>query len=430
MVQICEFFGNLIYVTCFLCIGNYFFDYQRRNQKYEKLWLLLIVFITTILWSFDDLVFLTLLHATSVIITMKIFFEEKLSQLFGFYVGIMAVLGMLSEMFVIIVTDIIGLCKISSTDKVIDLIAEVLLLAYIWGCGKYFKKRYAGALKKISVGYWILLVVLIVFDAGVVCTLDDMVMNEVQVGRKGLFIFIYIGVVIGLLIQIVLLMNALVTRNVFKEKERLARQFLESQNEHYLYLEKREESTKKFRHDIRNHITLLQHFMSNQEYDKAEEYLDVMNEKVEAFGNHVSVHNGIADAILNKFYSEAEEKGIELRVKGHFPIECHIVAYDICTVLSNLLSNALLAEYQCKGEAVEVGIRYTEDELYLQVENDYAHELQVSNGEFRTTKTELGHGYGLANVRECVERTGGHMTISTENQRFKVMLCMRNEKEE
>ena len=429
MIQICDFLGNLIYVTCFLCIGSYFFEYQRRNQKYEKLLLLLIILVTTFLWSFNIWGLKLIIHALSVIMTMRIFFKEKWNHLFGFYVGIMAVIGMLSEMFIMIVNSITELCKISCPDKIMNLIAELLLLTYIWGCGIYFKKRYAGALKKIGTRYYLFFICILFMDATITIPLQWAI-ADAETKRKGLLILIFISVVIGLLLQIVLLMNALVTRSVFKEKERLARQFLESQNEHYLYLEKREESTKKFRHDIRNHITLLQHFMNNQEYGKAEEYLDVMNEKVEAFGNHISVHNGIADAILNKFHSEAEEKGIELRVRGHFPMECHIVAYDICTVLSNLLSNALLAEYQCSGDAVEVAIRYTEDELYLQVENDYAHELQVSNGEFRTTKTDVGHGYGLANVRECVEKNGGHMTISTENQRFKVMLCMRNEKEE
>ena len=221
------------------------------------------------------------------------------------------------------------------------------------------------------------------------------------------------------------------TRNVHKENEKLAKQFLESQNEHYQYLEKREHETKKFRHDIKNHLILLENLINNQKYDEAEAYLQTINEKVSTFSNQVSVNNGIADAILNRFYIEAQEKGIALKVSGHFPMDCYITAYDICTILSNLLSNAILAETESKGKEVLVNIKYTDDKVLLTVENNYAHELDEVDGVFKTTKKDsLGHGYGLSNVKECVEKNGGNISISTENQRFKVMIMMLNENEE
>ncbi|MBQ8280691.1 MAG: GHKL domain-containing protein [Roseburia sp.] len=273
--------------------------------------------------------------------------------------------------------------------------------------------------------------IIMFFDSAVIVVLGDFIINTLEASRKYLAIISYWCVVIGLLIQLVLLINTLVTRNVHKENEKLAKQFLEKQNEHYQYLEKREYETKKFRHDIKNHLILLENFMSTKKYEEAQDYLSNINEKVALFSNQISVNNGIADAILNRFYTEAKEKGIMLKVSGHFPMECYITAYDICTILSNLLSNAILAETETEGKEVLVNIKYTDNKVLLTVENDYAHELNEVDGIFKTTKQDsLGHGYGLSNVKECVEKNGGYLSIATENHRFKVMIMILNEKEE
>ena len=100
-------------------------------------------------------------------------------------------------------------------------------------------------------------------------------------------------------------------------------------------------------------------------------------------------------------------------------------------MLSNLLSNAILAEIEAEGKEVLVNIKYTDNKVLLTMENDYVHELNEVDGAFKTTKEDsIGHGYGLSNVKECVEKNGGYLSISTENHQFKVMIMMLNENEE
>ena len=242
---------------------------------------------------------------------------------------------------------------------------------------------------------------------------------------------LYVFVVTGILTQIILLLNAISTQNVYRENEALAKKYLDNQKEHYLYLEKREFETKKFRHDIRNHMFLLQSMMEKKDYENAEHYLSTLNERVNTFGNSISVNNGIADAVLNKFYHDAFEKEITLKVNGHLPLDCYVSAFDMCTILSNLLSNAIDAEYEFGGHEVDLDIRYSDTEIFLVIENDYVHELQAKEGLFKTTKQDdFEHGLGLSNVRDCVEKNEGHLLITTDNHRFKVMISLRNEQKE
>ena len=423
-----ELMSNLIYVMCFIGIGQLFLDFKRRNYKYEKAIMFILILLITIVYMYAELWLKMAAHALCVLIILYVYFVEKKKALVGLYFGGIAIMALFPLMFKLVILQIVSYLKISVMATGVTVLSSIIVCFVILVVGKYFKRKYPSGLRGIGIRYLFFFATILLVDAFVVGFLGDFIVNDVQASRKWILSVAYIGAVLGILVQIILLINALITRNVYKENEALAKQYLDSQQAHYAYLEKREYETKRFRHDIKNHLFVLENCMETQDYAKAYKYLDTLNEKVNAFSNHVSVNNNIADAILNKFYSDAQEEGIELQVKGHFPLECHIAPFDICTILSNLLSNAILAENQCGGKRVLVDIRYTKDEVLIFVENDYGHELQGKNGTLETTKVDsFNHGFGLSNVKECVEKAGGYISISTKDNRFKVMLSMRNE---
>ena len=237
--------------------------------------------------------------------------------------------------------------------------------------------------------------------------------------------FIYILSVIFMYIQIGLMIALIISRNVYREKEYLAAKYLEEQKLHYEYLENRERETKKFRHDIKSHLLIVNDLIHKKQYEECEAYLRETNVRIDRFSYKISVNNGIADAIINRFYVEAKQKGIQLQVKGHLPDPCYLSGYDICTILSNLLSNAIDAEYAAGGDCVYVELRYTDSDIMLVVQNDYIQDLEQSNGSFFTTKEDkANHGFGLENVKECVRKNNGQIKIDTDDNVFKVLVCV------
>lgn len=430
MEMILELINTLVYFLCVIHIGELFLDYRCKNLKHRKGVLFAIACVSAAALVYPNILLKVIIHIASIIAVGKVWFQEKWKSILGLYFGSAAVLSMLSKLFDVISKEILSLWKISERDSVLRTVSWCFVLLIIRTLGLYYKDKYGDRVRNIGVSYWVLFIITMFFDASVIILLGSFILDTLQVERRNIVVIFYMGVVIGLLIQLVLLINTLVTRNVHKENEKLAKQFLESQNEHYQYLEKREHETKKFRHDIKNHLILLENMINMHQYDEAKEYLGTINKKVISFSNQISVNNGIADAILNRFYTEAKEKRITLKVSGHFPMDCYITAYDICTIFSNLLSNAIQAELEAEGKEVLVLIKYTEDKVLLTIENDYVNELNEVDGVFKTTKTDsLGHGYGLSNVKECVEKNGGYLSIATDNHRFKAMVMMLNEKE-
>ncbi len=51
-------------------------------------------------------------------------------------------------------------------------------------------------------------------------------------------------------------------------------------------------------------------------------------------------------------------------------------AYDLCTVLSNLLSNAIDAEKEAGGKTIYCGVRYDETQILIVVKNDYVNPIK------------------------------------------------------
>lgn len=431
MTLILEIINTLGYLLCVIHIGDLFLHYKRKKLKHERMWLFVIASMSTIAFLYPNLVFRAVIHIVSVFAIEKIWFEESWKSVLGLYFGSAGVLSMLSKLFDVVLNEILVLLQIHEVNDAIQVINLLIILLVLRIVGTYYKNKYESGIRNIGAKYWSLFVIIMFFDSSVILMLGEFILETIEVERRFVPVLSYVGVVIGLFIQLVLLINTLVTRNIHKEKEELAKQFLESQNEHYQYLEKKEYETKKFRHDIKNHFLLLENLIKTEKYEEARLYLNTINEKVSSFSSQISVNNGIADAILNRFYTEAQEDGISIKVNGHFPMECYITAYDICTILSNLLSNAIRAEQEAKGKEVSVHIKYIDNKVLLTVENDYVNELNEVDGVFKTTKKDsLGHGYGLSNVKECVEKNGGCLSISTDNHRFKVMIMMLNEKEE
>ena len=126
----------------------------------------------------------------------------------------------------------------------------------------------------------------------------------------------YIFIVLGVFLELALLLILAATREVYKEKDLLNQKYLKWQEEHYTYLEQRETATKKFRHDMRNHIYILQHLLKQEKLEEAKQYADELEEHFASVGTTISVNHGIVDAILNKYAAKCQEKKIGLVVKG------------------------------------------------------------------------------------------------------------------
>lgn len=398
---------------------NLFGNFEKRDNKYKGILIAVIIVLASGIIFFDKKMEVgPIIYFVTTYAVFRIWYVEKRKLLFLFSIWIPFMMSMIDTMFLILVKFLFGLLPISFKSFE-ELMASVLSLIFIYMVGYIYRKHYQYGLKKIEYKNLVLLTVLIVVNSIVVITIANVATVELSERHRLLYSGAFIAVIVGMFIQLGAVILLKVSKNISQEKELEAKMYLREQQQYYEYLEQRERNTKKFRHDVRNHLQLLTNFINKKQYKEVDEYLEKINIKIDELGNAVSLGNGIAEAIVNKHYYQALDLGINMKVSGIFPTECKIDAYDLCTIFSNILSNAIEAASESKKKMVYLDCRYNDNNIIIKIRNTYKDQGQFKDNYFVTTKSSREyHGFGLENVKECIERNNGIIDIEIEKEEF------------
>lgn len=425
--------SDFLHILKFLIACDWILMLKKKENKYQKIG---IVFLTIL---FSSLIYYTRRYSADIMILEYLIFvcvflnyiyNEKIFKICLISVWLLLLVTMFDGMSSVLVDLIFSIINVKYL-YLHKILSQLYTLGFVIIVSFLLKQKNGRGIYGIQNRYLVYFTLMTIVDTFVVLALMNVVINNLQTERKFVLVLAFVVIILGIFFQMAMLLILIVSRDIHKEKEMLMEKYLNEQIEHYEYLELREQETRKFRHDIRSHIYVLRSLYKNQEYDKFDEYLEKIDGRIDAFGNKISVNNSIVDAVLNKYLVEAEQKRVHLDVKGHFPTECSISAFDLCTIVSNLLSNAIEAAHRCGGGLVQISFRYNEREIMISVENDYDGVILYEEGVMKTRKDDQNsHGFGLESIGECLKRNGGYMDIQTENFKFKTMLLLKDGNEE
>ena len=99
---------------------------------------------------------------------------------------------------------------------------------------------------------------------------------------------------------------------------------------------------------------------------------------------------------------------------------------DFCTILGNLLSNALEACLRQEGgtPAISVTINSVgQSMITLSIRNSYSHEIKEQDGQFISSKRD-GIGIGTSSVRYLTEQYHGFLNFSYGNGIFEASVFL------
>lgn len=217
----------------------------------------------------------------------------------------------------------------------------------------------------------------------------------------------------GIIIAYILSSSArnLNLKNLYEQK-----QYVDILKGYYNEVKKNNTEIRKLKHDMRNHINILGNLIDSGYIDKAREYMYEINEYVSKQTTAIpDTGNVLVNAIL--LQKKYEFSDIQLIFKGFVNNDIAIKDYDLCTILNNLLDNAL--EYSSKNslQIVKLLIYQENSVLLINVVNDLIMPIDTS-GFNKTTKSDYeNHGYGLSIVKEIVNHyQGGFEYLQDKSQ--------------
>lgn len=185
--------------------------------------------------------------------------------------------------------------------------------------------------------------------------------------------------------------------------------------------------TAAFRHEWKNHIAALHLLAQRQDRTELRNYLDRLDGELEQLSPRNFTANPTVNTIFQRFAAQAKKKDVTFRVSAVLPEMLQIREDDLCSLLFNMLDNALEAAAQTEQGEILCSMQIRRQYLAIRCENTYSGTLRTDeNGELLTTKDDASdHGFGLMKMRAIAKKYGSVLDISYDENRFTVMTALK-----
>lgn len=190
--------------------------------------------------------------------------------------------------------------------------------------------------------------------------------------------------------------------SMLKQQDEIRKQYAE--NVKYRY-----DEIRRIRHDMKQSYTVLETLLSENRTTEAIDYIRSGRSAIAQTEVLVDVGNDFVNSILNSKLSTAKQLGIEVICSSVKDIS-GIEAVDLCTLLGNMLDNAIEAAKQCPSEKslIEVKITSSDEKLIIQVTNSIKCSVLKENSELKSTKQNPSeHGFGVKSIRLIAQKYFG-----------------------
>lgn len=174
-----------------------------------------------------------------------------------------------------------------------------------------------------------------------------------------------------------------------------------------------------WRHDYHNHIQTMLALVDNPE--KIKEYLLELNDDLNTVDTVIKTGNLMIDAILNSKLSLIRTNSIAVTAKAVVPQNLPIPEVDLCTVIGNLLDNAMEACVKQPNESerfVRIYMGVLKQQLYISVQNSVGDKVLKEGDRYISSKPGTGHGLGLFRVDRIVKKNQGYVLRKNEDGIF------------
>ena len=369
---------------------------------------------------FENMVLRTPLEWVVSLVFLALLFKEPFWKKFCTYVGMVAIVGITESVIAFVFTSIINGDYYQTHDflgngllLVYSVLLPIFFLAYV-----QFLKRKSDTLEKKSSRFIVmygLIQLLLLFI--IYAILWDYRLNATPIM---LLFLAVIGVSVGFGIALVKLVKASAAETA--RAEQIEAQ-MKLSDEHFKRLQLQYEQYRKLRHDYYNHISTIKGIKDEAERDA---YIDDLTKQIENHRGITFCSNAAVDALLFNEKAQADKVGVKIEFKIADLDSLTISSIDLCTILSNLIDNAIRGASEVDGEDkrfVSVSVFPRAGQLIVNVRNGSLPPKE----DFSTTKKyakDGEHGLGLTIVREVAERHGGAAVYSFSDGVFEASVSV------
>ncbi len=192
------------------------------------------------------------------------------------------------------------------------------------------------------------------------------------------------------------------------------------EQEYYAKLDDKLKQLHSLRHDMKNHLIVIDGYASQHNDKKIHEYIHNISEDL-SLTNAVDSGSHIVSALIAEKEDKAKSQNIRCEINISTP-GINIDDFSITTIIGNLFDNAIKAASECEHGWIRFSLTQTGSYMNIVIQNSYSGNIIENNGEFTSTKNDkvLPHGIGIKNVRKVVSNLNGQIDFSYSSECFSV----------
>lgn len=268
--------------------------------------------------------------------------------------------------------------------------------------------------KSVQYFFWLSFISLLILFESLFLDIDAK--NQYVVQYMGVVFVIFFVIIFIILIRYYSSRGEILQMEVLLEESRVKQQEAVREINHNLNL-------MNVKHDLKNHLIVLKHYIEESENNRAIEYIKKM-ESLDAFKTYVHSENRTLNALLNVKISENQD--IDFRVRLAIDkFDFDLILLTI--VLGNILDNAIEAVETIPKDQRVIDIIISENNQYgkIVVDNPYSKKPIIKKGKLYSLKRENSIGLGLTSVERIIKDYDGIMEYEVDNDNFHIVVLLK-----
>jgi hypothetical protein len=206
----------------------------------------------------------------------------------------------------------------------------------------------------------------------------------------------------------------------------LAREIISTGRDYYEKVTDITEELHILRHDYKHHLASMQKMLKNGYTEEMQDYLNVLNENIDAKEINEYCKSRVINALLDSFSESCKKSQIEFEAKIILPPEKAIDDYELCIIIGNLLDNAITACLRTpEGERryIELSMRPREGQYGIKLENSFDGVLKNEGKTLYTMKND--GGLGIKSIASIARRHGGEYVPVWDDKKFSAFVVLK-----
>lgn len=181
-------------------------------------------------------------------------------------------------------------------------------------------------------------------------------------------------------------------------------------------------------HDIRNHLMHIAFHIKNEKYSKAKNYIEKIVSRLDILPGSMILTNDNLNFIINSKIEEAKRRGIRVTAQIEDIKDCVIEDYDLCSLLGNILDNAMESAENELVKHIMIEIYNLSGYQVYFIKNRIEKSVLTHNMALITNKKDKeNHGYGMKQIQTIIDNYQGYIDIYEQGKFFNVKVLIPRE---